>query len=409
MPHVQIKTSEIKKESELDPNTLPSTTAVIVLSRPSVKPVGLETFDSLFPHVDEIVALVTGPDPASSSLLTELEASVAHLPHPPSIVAADLSSPNYPHLYLDDVPETYTRGAPLVDEQTSFPTSGLPLVSCWCRVMELGLSLSSSEWCVFLREGEHLEDPEYLRGVCSIMRDDGRLFALTHSSTFGRARQQTKIVKNRAGARWTGHAVCNVSGSPTLVVGSLRSHRKLFHQLDVLKIHYSRIREGAELEALELAELASASELHECLDLAAAAADTSLARAQDPEVRSWASALKGLLYEHQDRYDRASDWYERSMREFPQNWKSALKLCRSRFMQKEWRACIHAYEQAVELHKDNLLLHDDGPEHPDRSLIHVASAFDKLGMRSDARAACRHLTTVFPNHPAVAELARSVG
>lgn len=182
-------------------------------------------------------------------------------------------------------------------------------------------------------------------------------------------------------------------------------------QVDVVKILYPQARRtDRRARPLEMAQLAAASHAgtDNNLPLSLAAADACLSMTEDPEIVSWAASSKARWYMHWEHYRLASSWFEKSIRSFP-NWKSALLLSRSRFMEKDWRGCVESYSMAQSLHDSRSLIHDDTPVSFERSLILVTSALDKLSMHTEARAARDALTKIFPNHPAIANLAQTIG
>jgi hypothetical protein len=413
MSNVETISTELQPEHQLDRNTLPSVSLILTIDDPS-QPISTNRADLLC--VDEIVLLVTGPSSPPSSITDEARSASLRLPNQPSVIVADLTYPTYPHLYQTDLPETYTHGRPLLDENPNFETSGLPTISNWAYVRELGLSLASSEWCLFLHNGETLATPEYLRSACLHLTKNGRTVARSQHESPSQSRYRTVLVRNRQGVTWKGPALPEADGRPTIIDGSLGTICQKDTTIDDVKILYARTRRRElDVSPLELAQLASISHSmgdksndSEILWLSQIAADACLATSEDPEISGWAYASKGRWYFHKQAYQLASLWYEKSLRTYP-SWKSALRLSRSRFMSRDWRACLEAYNLAVQLREKHVLIHDDGKVCPKKSLIFVASALKELGMTTDARSVSREILRQFPNRPGVENFVKSIG
>jgi tetratricopeptide (TPR) repeat protein len=126
-----------------------------------------------------------------------------------------------------------------------------------------------------------------------------------------------------------------------------------------------------------------------------------------PEERAWACALQGEIYEESADLHQAATWYERSLAEHP-GWKSALRLARIRFHQRQFRECLTAYDRAVE-NRDHHHLCDDGAESFNAVLLYVAVALHETGKKDAAKLCCQRLRETYPNSSRVADLCRTIG
>jgi len=415
MPHIETKTAQLVSDEHLDRNTLPSISLVLALDV-SIDPRSylVSACKEIVANCDEIILLITGTSAPSQSIADDVRTICQQLPNRPSSVVADLTFPVYPHLYQIDSPETYLQDRPTLDACPVLPTTGKAMISSWSCVYELGQALASSEWSVFLRDDEILQHANYLRSTCQQLMQSGRTTAYAPHHSPSHSRYQALLTRCRQGVSWIGSAHAETSGNPTIISGSLFIHGTTNRSVEMLKILYARARqEEFNLSPTELAQLASVAHqsgpgLLNTLPLSASAADLCIARSEDPETISWASASKGRWYFHHKNFGRASDWYEKSVRLFP-NWKSALRLSRSRFMEQKWRSCLEAYNLATDFLRNDVCLLDDGRVCPDWSLTFVASALDHLSMKNDARSVCSKLTQIFPASSAVSDLTKSIG
>lgn len=424
MPNIETATTELVSEDQLDINTVPSLTTITIIFGSADPLSELRSSLPILKTADEVVVLAVGPRCPPPDLSRQIEDAMKVEPltksvgnnlqslNCPNCIVADLSHETCPHLYQLDSPETYTAGDTLAGETPSISTCGLPMVSNWAYVYELGLALASSEWSMFHRPGETIHHADLVKSACLYLSQNGRSSARVPHTTPWQSRYRTLLVRNCSGVSFNGKAVPESSGTPAILDGSISStSNNDSSRVDTVKILYQAARRArSSLRPFELAQLSAASLCgHDSeLPLALAASDACLSLTEDPEVSGWATALRGEWYFRGEHYRMASSWFEKSIRLYP-NWKSALRLSRSQFMVKNWRGCLESYELAQTLHGKKILLHDDGRIDFDRSLIFVASAMDKLGMKTDSRAASDALTKIFPNHPAVANLAKSIG
>lgn len=367
----------------------------------------------LGPHVDEVVVTVVD-DREFADYLARRPESLSSLNRPVSVVSVCPSE--YPHLYADDVPSTFSVGEPLAGE--SYPDvacEGVRFLKDRSAAASLGWSRCGHDWRLTLFDFSLLRDPENISGACDLLRSHQKDLAYSHHQHLDGRRSLTPIVaSNMPHLAWEGSEFECLEGSasPTILEGVLRvdtpedlrdprRRRRMFRSLYA----DARAKDWA-VPPVTLLHLARTADLTTMRSFACTAVDTYLDTSLYPEERAWACSLRGEICERSDDFGAASDWHSRSVDEHPAS-KNNLRLARTRFREGKWSECVKAYEAAVERAGQPHLV-DDGPETFNQSLILVASSLHALGRPADARQACQHLRKVFPDNQAVNKLCEEI-
>jgi len=374
--------------------------------------------DALFKHVDEVVVVIVNfpvvvvDHPGVSTRSTD-QLSLSLSPGKTMHVVG-INAESHPHLYRRDVEETFAAGDPLAGEKYPGPHTGEPFLADWASAMNLGWSRCSAEWRLGLCGGETVQDPETLVEHCRNLDENHRDVAhVSLEASPGRSSYPMRLARNLSAIGWEGAARPTIDGGirPAILDGSPRiacaDGRGLQSDRDTFRALYADAREKRwNVQPTNLLHMAKTAEAAGLPDFAPLAIDAHLQVSLYPEERAWACALMGEHLEPGDA-SSASRWYERSLEENP-GWKSALRLCRSRFLEKKWDSCVKAYERAVEL-QEVLPLVDDGLENFPSSLVHVAAALHELGHLAEARLTCQILRSTYPDSKGIQALCSKIG
>lgn len=392
-----------------DPIERKPTLSLSSISRPPDVPAGLA---GVAPHVDEVIVTLIDCSEAQLTAIEQKMSSLAQLAEKTTNLTR-VSSDSHPFYYLRDVEETYRVGEPLAGETCPGPFSGSMLLANWAEILNLGWSRCSSEWRLALHGDEMMHNPETLIEHCLKLDEQNRdvVHVLVESET-GRSSHPIRLSRNLPALRWEGTACSTIEGGlrPAVLDENPRiappPGRDLLTDVETFRILYAEARSRRwnvhPVNLLHMARTAGAAGMP---DFAPQAIDAHLESSLYPEERAWACALRGEILETSDAPE-ASRWYERSLDEHP-GWKSALRLCRSRFAERKWRECVEAYRRATEL-QDRIPLVDDGRESFASSLVHAAASLHELGHRSEASAACRTLRETFPASKAIATMCSTI-
>lgn len=394
------------------PRDIRPTVSLAILARPEDLRVD-RLLDEVVPHVDEVVFVAVDVSPQRMS---------EYLSHPSlsgklhQIVEVNVDK--YPELYFKDVPETYRMGTPLGNEVFSGPYSGRYLISDWSKVRNLGWKRCAQEWRVTLDGDDMMINPSYIASVCEAMNEFGsELGYSTHlRPTRGLAGEVTtsvlsgRIAKNGSAVHWVGEAREVLEGGyrasiieGSLVVVKATSNHSCESDVEQFKRLYAHARRmDWQISPCNLLYMAQLASLVGMEDFSQVAITTHLETSLYTEERAWACALRGEGFESQGDYENASKWYERSLAEHP-SFKSAYRLCRSRFMEKKWQGCLDAFQIGVE--NDNFIhMVDDGAEDKSRAFILVAAALAQLGRIEEARTCGQTLRQLFPSKESVIKM-----
>jgi hypothetical protein len=364
------------------------------------------------PHVDEVIVTLFDCDDAQLGSVEQKMSSIPELAEKNTSLLR-VSADSHPFLYLPDVEETYEAGESLAGESYPGPFSGSMFMADWAEMLNLGWSRCSAEWRLALHGNELMIAPETLIGRCWQLDEQRRDVAhVSVESESRRSSHPIRLARNLPAIRWEGTACSTIEsglrpavldGNPKIVPskGSV-----LLTDLEAFRILYAEARSRRwNVHPVNLLHMAKTAKEAGMPDFAPLAIDAHLENSLYPEERAWACALRGELLETDDASE-ASRWYERSLDEHP-GWKSALRLCRSRFAERKWRECVEAYRRATEL-QDRIPLVDDGCESFEASLVHAAASLHELGLRGEASAACQTLREIFPTSKAIATMCSTI-
>jgi hypothetical protein len=397
----------LRREEDFGPGEKPTVSLVVVAHHD----LNLKNLESVLPHVEELVVVLVEPH---QTWLEGWDPQLRGRDLVRQLICIDPSS--HPHLFSKDVAETYQAGSPLAGETYQGPFSGRKFVADWSAVANLGWSRCSQEWRLLLDQHETLLDPDHLAGACELMA--------AHRSTLGYGRRQylggshlvPMLSANLPEIRWEGAAAPTLAGgcSPVIFDGCLRTSYPL-RQSDQLALGATETfcalyaearRRDWDVPPSSLVHLARCARYVGMDALALPAIDAYLDASLYTEERAWACAVRGEVHESRGEFAEASRWHERSLAEHD-GWKSAHRLCRSRFHERKWQECIDARELAI--YRGGFAhLVDDGQLSDVASLILVVAALHQLG-KDDL--ASLHLPTLqghFPQSEKVAELCRAV-
>jgi hypothetical protein len=361
------------------------------------------------PYIDEIVAVVNDTTDRTVEILrayAELRGSGFNL------IIVEVTAENHPELYILDVPETYQQGQPIADENYEGPFSGKPLLADWAGIRNLGWSKATKDWRLFLDADDVVQDPETIPGLCVALDEVRCQMAcsryLYHVSEDGKSRSDSyreRLVKNVPEISWVGitHEVlkgqlktAHIDGN--LIVSDLKDSLGVGIRVPgrCFKILYHHARSnGWQVSPRTLIYIAMEAKTA-MPELAAAVLELYLEHSLWPEERAWACCMRGEIHERKDEFEKASEWYGKSLEEHPGS-KAAFRLCRSKFHEGKWQEAIDAYRTGLE-NKIVLQLLDNGPAYEDMSKILVTSAYDKLDKAPEALAMCEEALKAFPHN-----------
>lgn len=378
-----------------------------------------ESLETVGPYIDEMVlVLVDCSENLREAFLRGLDHHPILKDKPCTVVAVDYAT--HPHLYRRDVPETFDLGHPLAGEKYAGPFSGHPFVADWSAVRNLGFGRCSQEWRLCLEADEVLDNPGQVASSCFLLDEHKRDLGYSNrrrsdNLPHGRSVLAGKLARNLPEIYWEGAARETLEGSlrPAVLDNFLRTTERpsplqRLDDAEVFKILYAEARATDwAIPPVNLLHMARTARHAGMTPFAATAVDAYLANSLYPEERAWACAIRGELLEEEGDFAEASRWYERSLAEHP-GWKSFYRLSRSKFREKEWQACVEAYQGGL-VNQDLVQLVDDGPESSDIALVLVATALHHLGRVSEAREASKALRLLFPSSQAVGKLCETIG
>jgi tetratricopeptide (TPR) repeat protein len=406
-----LKIVELKTDAELSPANGP-TVSLSLTVRSARSP---STLLSVGSHVDEVVVVLAIAAEHREQWITTLDTNPLLRDKIKTVIEVDPQT--HPHLYEPDLPATFQLGNPLGDETYRGTATGKMFVSDWSAVRNLGWTRCSQEWRLALYDDENLDHPECLRDLCRSLDSHNRDVAYGSSSRDKRCRYAARLSRNFSGIRFEGSARESLEGGlrPTIVEGILSTRTTSASPSDLatecsetFRTLYAEARARSwDVPLSNLLHLAQTSRHADMEPFAPLAVKTYLDNSLFPEERAWACAIRGEIYENASDLHQAAAWYEISLAEHP-GWKSALRLARIRFHQKQFQECLAAYDTAVE-NNDHHHLCDDGDESWNATLLYVAVALHETGKKEAAKLCCQKLRETYPNSPQVADLCRTIG
>ena len=371
--------------------------------------------DLVAPHVDEIV-LIT----ASRQALHENNRTLRHILDGESSrklqAHVEVSPREHPDLYMIDVEASYGVHASLCGEQFEGPFSGQPIIADWAKVRNLGWRRGSQEWKIFMDSHDELSHPGYLAKIVDLLETNHSNLGYTNYRSGTRCLMTSWIGRNVQRVEWTGGINPTLEGCSKIALfdgGLVKTrHRSVHHleeDLNTFKVLYAHARQcGWQIppsNLIRLARLTLQWNRRHMPGFAEAALTTYLDVSLYTEERAWACAVYGELLEARGDNAGASTWYEQAVAEHP-GYKAAYRLCRSRFKEEKWQACLEAFQ--VGLENDSFIhLVDDGNECKETALIWPVTALYALGKTSAAKEYGKILLGLYPHSEAVYRLCES--
>ena len=406
----------LQSPDSFSPSSRP-TVSLVILAKPGDALVP-RILDEVVPHVDEVVLVAVD---LPRVLVDEWLSHKSLTGKPCNLVEVNVS--RHPELYYRDEEDAYTINNPLNDEVFKGPYTNRQLITDWSKVRNLGWKRCTQEWRVTIDGSDLIVNPSYIVSVCDVMSQFGSEFGYSAyvRPTLGLTGEVVvssltgRIAKNGVDVRWVGEARENLEGGyrASIIEGSLvvvhsASHRSTESNLDQFKTLYADARrKDWQVSPCNLLYMAQLANLVDMPGFAESAIATYLETSLYTEERAWACALQGEIHESAGRYELASTWYERSLAEHP-GYKSAYRLCRSRFMEKKWQACLDAF--AIGLENDGFIhMVDDGDADKGRVFILVTAALLQLGRVEDAKTCKPTLLQLFPENSHVLKLCEALG
>ena len=361
------------------------------------------------PYIDEIVAVVNDTSDRTIPILCDYaEARGKDF----KLDIVDVTRETHPELYIMDVPETYMVGSPLAGESYAGPFTGALVLADWAAIRNLGWRRCTKPWILFLDADDVVQDPESIPGLCIALQANGAELGCSRyvysQDDDGGSRSESfreRLARNLPHISWVGLAHEILAGQQktvhidgNLIVRDMKDSQGKDVRIPgrCFKILYHQARvNGWNVPPRSLIYLAMEARTA-IPDLASAVLDRYLDVSLWPEERAWACCLRGEIHEQKEDYEKSSEWYERALAEHPSS-KAAFRLCRSRFHECRWQACVDAFQIGIE-NKSVLQLLDNGPVYEDMSRILVAAALDKLGRLREAVAMCLLAVEAFPGN-----------
>ena len=379
--------------------------------------------DCVGPYLSEVVCVLNDCEDTTSEVLTS-----ACRKHSLNLDLVPVTVAKYPSLYLLDVPETYVVGNSLVGETYQGPFTGRPILANWATARNIGWERpSAADWKLFLDADDVVDDPHCLPGLCRMLEDLGIHVAASRyhydRTKSGQSRADAyreRLARNLPGIRWKGMVhECLAGYAPgraahvdgNLVVRDLRDSTG--NEIRIpgrnLKVLYYQGRSWVgwcNLTSRELVYLAAESK-SVMPGLAARLSEMCVEKSTWQEEKAWACCIRGELYEYEEDFVHASEWYEAAVICHP-GVMSAFRLARSRFHERCWREVVEAYEMGIKNKAIPQLL-DGGDVYEDATKIFVAVALGNLGRYEEAAAMLREARKKFPGSMALDTLAEKLG
>lgn len=361
--------------------------------------------DNVRPYIDEVVAVVND---TTDGTIGKLIAYTTLDGLPCKVIKVTAAS--HPHLYIQDVAETYQIGRSLIGEDYQGPFTERPLLADWATVRNLGWSVCSKEWRLFLDADDLVSDPHAIPGLCQMLSERGfdaatSQYRYRHTLTgeMKGAGYRERLVKNVPYITWHGktHEILRGQSRPvhiegTLLVDDMKDSAGAGLRVPgrCFKILYHQAR-SCDWQVSPRDLLYMAMEIRaEMPTLASKILEVYLEKSVWPEERAWACCMRGEIDEVEDKIFEARGWYAKALVEHPGT-KSAFRLCRANFKAGMWKEAVEAYRMGMK-NRITVQLIDDGEVYEDASKILVAVSLRKLGRFNEALDFCREARAAFP-------------
>ncbi|HVP24120.1 MAG TPA: tetratricopeptide repeat protein [Conexivisphaerales archaeon] len=367
----------------------------------------------LSPLVDEIVVITTDNLVSTSLLDTCFEKWCEE--HPESRRArwrsTGVSPSSHPHLYADDIPETFYQGGPLDGEVYCGPFTGMPFIRDWAAVRSLGWSACTSEWRLHLTNREKIVNPELIATACELLASTNLESALTTTSySDGRRKLLCRLCRSYPRLTFEGVAFERVTSQSPAILDCLQitSDERLDDSVtgrELWKALYADARlKGWDIPARNLLHMAKTARHASMESFIPSLVSAHMRVSSCTPERSLACSI---MADHLDRVGQlreAMRWHERAVIEHPGQ-KASLRLACARLRDLDFAGCLASYETAT---RSAPTLLDDGPETAEKSLILIVAALHELGRSSEAKECCQRLIELYPNHERLRRLQRVV-
>jgi hypothetical protein len=396
----------------LRPEDAPSV-SLHVLAKNAENVVG-RLLDCVLPYVREVRFILNDTTDATRSVV---EGRLAKRLGTTSNVQ-EVTSSSHPHFYFPDVPSSYEVGTSLDGETFQGPYTNQPLLCDWAGVRNLGWE-SSSAWRLFLDVDDVVEDPHKLPGLVSLLGDVRADLAATRY-TFGRSEggaansvaYRERLARNGVDIRWTGktHEILqgglrHVLVEDCLFVTDMKDNwgRGVRVPGRCFKVLYRDARLAKwEVSPRHLAYLVQEAPGMMPMSWINTLVGYYLSRFALAEEAAWVLSMFGEMHEAKEDFAHAETHYLSALSQYPSS-KTAFRLCRARFMQKDWRGCVEAYEQGVASLGYSQVL-DLGPVYEHSSKLLVAQALCELGEHARAKTVIDEAVRAFPGSSTVLAL-----
>jgi glycosyltransferase involved in cell wall biosynthesis len=370
--------------------------------------------DCVLPYVREVRLILNDTTDATRTVVEGRFAKHANV----SLDVQEVTSVSHPHFYFPDVPSSYEVGASLDGERFDGPFTNRPLLCDWAGVRNLGWD-SSSAWRLFLDADDVVSDPETLPGLVRLL-DDMRADLAATKYTFGRSEGgAANSVSYRERLARSGSPIEWVGKTHEILQGGLR-HVLVEDCLSVVdmkdnwgrgvrvpgrcfKVLYRDARAARwDVGSRHLAYLVQEAPGMMPLHWVNRLVGYYLSRNPSAEEAAWVLSMFGEMHEAKEDYEHAEIHYLSALTYYASS-KTAFRLCRARFMRKDWQGCIEAYEAGVRSLVQPQVL-DLGPVYEQSSKLLVAQAHFELGAFEEAKWVVDEAVKFFPGSSAVLAL-----
>jgi len=370
--------------------------------------------DNVLPYVREVRLVLNDTTDASLSVVEGRLAKHIYV----SLDVQEVTSLTHPHFYFPDVASSYEVGRPLDDERFDGPFTNQPLLCDWAAIRNLGWD-SSSAWRLFLDADAVFADPERLPRLLHVLENLRADLAATRY-TFGRSEggaansvsYRERLARSNAPISWAGktHEILrgglrHVIVEDCLSVTDMKDNwgRGVRVPGRCFKVLYRDARlAGWEVDGRHLAYLVQESPGMMPLHWVNVLVGYYLSRDPVAEEAAWVLSMFGEMHEAKEDYASASSLYLQALDHYPSA-KAAFRLCRARFMRRDWLGCIGAYERGTDCLKATQVL-DLGPVYEHSSCLFVAQAYAELGEHENARLFVDKAVLAFPGSSPVLAL-----
>jgi glycosyltransferase involved in cell wall biosynthesis len=420
----------------LRPEDVPSV-SLHVLAKNAESVIG-RLLDCILPYVREVRLILNDTTDATRAVVEGRFAARANVAlgsqtfgpqtlGPQTLDVQEVTSVSHPHFYFPDVSSSYDVGDPLDGETFQGPFTNQPLLCDWAGVRNLGWG-SSSAWRLFLDADDVVEDPQKLPGLVRVLEDVRADLAATRY-TFGRSESgaansvsyrerlaRNEVGRNGADIHWTGktHEILQGGLRHVLVedcffVTDMKDNwgRGVRVPGRCFKVLYRDARLAKwEVSSRHLAYLVQEAPGMMPLSWVNRLVGYYLSRSSLAEEEAWVLSMFGEMHEGKELFAPATNLYRAALSHYPSS-KTAFRLCRSLFMQKDWRGCVEAYERGVRNLGIPQVL-DLGPVYEHSSKLLVAQALCELGELVRARDFVDEAVKSFPGSSTVLALRDSI-